>query len=98
MEQGQDLGGAATDIFVWLLGRVFARLPGWAGMRHGLKGAGLVLTADSGEGDWPFLPMVITDSGDRDRGGGVHFWHLCCGLKGAAGQGRTRWSVDRPGS
>src|SRR5690348_3603445 len=46
MEQGQDLGGAATDIFVWLLGRVFARLPGWAGMRHGLKGAGLVLTPD----------------------------------------------------
>src|SRR4051812_17733194 len=54
--------------------------------------------ADSGEGDWPFRPMVITDSGDRDRGGGVHFWQLCCGLKGAAGQGRTRWSVDCPGS
>jgi len=36
---------------------------------------------------------VITDSGDRDRGGGVHFWQLCCGWKGAAGQGRTRWSV-----
>src|SRR4051794_26176861 len=57
-----------------------------------------VLAADSGEGDWPFRPMVITDSGDRDRGGGVHFWQLCCGLKGAAGQGRTRWSVDCPGS
>ena len=58
----------------------------------------LVLRADSGEGDWPFLPMVITDSGDRDRGGDIHVWQLCCGLKGAAGQGRTRWSVDRPGS
>src|SRR3954454_21734309 len=51
-----------------------------------------------GEGDWPFRPMVITDSRDRDRGGGVHFWQLCCGWKGAAGQGRTRWSVDRAGS
>jgi len=59
---------------------------------------GLTRVADSGEGDWPFRPMVITDSGDRDRGGGVHFWQLCCGLKGAAGQGRTRWSVDCPGS
>ena len=46
MEQGQDLGGAAPDVLVRLLGRVFARLPGWAGMRHGLKGAGLVLTPD----------------------------------------------------
>ena len=46
MEQGQDLGCAAADGFVRLLGRVFARLPGYAGMRHGLKGTGLVLTPD----------------------------------------------------
>src|SRR4051812_46934727 len=46
MEQGQDLGCAAPDVFVRLLGRVFARLPRRAGMRHGLKGAGLVLAPD----------------------------------------------------
>src|SRR3954469_17403779 len=46
MEQGQDLGCAAPDVFVRLLGRVFARLPGWARMRHGLKGAGLVRAPD----------------------------------------------------
>ena len=46
MEQGQDLGCAAPDVFVRLLGRVFARLPRHAGMRHGLKGTGLVLTPD----------------------------------------------------
>src|SRR3954447_12887911 len=46
MEQGQDLGRAAPDGFVRLLGRVVARLPGWAGMRHGLKRPGLVLTPD----------------------------------------------------
>src|SRR3982751_5145181 len=44
MEQGQDLGCATPDVFVRLLGRVFARLPGWAGMRHGLKRPRLVLT------------------------------------------------------
>ena len=46
MKQGQDLGGAAADGFVRLLGRVFARLPGWARMRHRLKRPGLVLTPD----------------------------------------------------
>src|SRR4029078_11112354 len=46
MEQGQDLGCAAPDVFVRLLGRVFARLPGWARMRHGLKRPRLVLTPD----------------------------------------------------
>src|SRR5215208_5507452 len=46
MEQGQDLGRATADVFVRLLGRVFARLPRRAGMRHGLKGTGLVLTPD----------------------------------------------------
>src|SRR5690242_7065348 len=46
MEQGQDLGRAAADVFVRLGGRVFARLPGYAGMRHGLKGTGLVLAPD----------------------------------------------------
>src|SRR3954447_2673986 len=46
MEQGQDLGRAAPDVFVQLEGRVFARLPGYSGMRHGLKGTGLVLTPD----------------------------------------------------
>src|SRR5215217_7556768 len=46
MEQGQDLGRAAADVFVRLLGRVLARLPGYSGMRHGLKGTGLVLTPD----------------------------------------------------
>src|SRR3954470_5751881 len=46
MEQGQDLGRAAPDVFVRLLGRVVARLPGCAGMRHGLKRPGLVLAPD----------------------------------------------------
>ena len=46
MEQGQDLGCAAAHIFVRLGGRVFARLPRHTRMRHGLKGAGLVLTPD----------------------------------------------------
>ena len=46
MEQGQDLGCATPDVFVRLLGRVFARLPGWAGMRHRLKRPRLVLTPD----------------------------------------------------
>ena len=46
MEQGQDLGRAAADVFVRLLGRVFARLPGWARMRHGLKRPRLVLAPD----------------------------------------------------
>src|SRR3954470_21097063 len=46
MEQGQDLGCAAADVFVRLLARVVARLPGWARMRHGLKRPRLVLTPD----------------------------------------------------
>src|SRR5213596_3138377 len=46
MKQGQDLGCAAADVFVRLGGRLFARLPGWAGMRHGLKRPRLVLTPD----------------------------------------------------
>src|SRR3954464_15402800 len=46
MKQGQDLGRAAPDVFVRLLGRSPARLPGWAGMRHGLKRPRLVLTPD----------------------------------------------------
>src|SRR5829696_5938517 len=46
MKQGQDLGCATPDVFVRLLGRVFARLPGWAGMRHGLERPGLVLAPD----------------------------------------------------
>src|SRR4051794_16685043 len=46
MEQGQDLARATADVFVRLLGRVFVRLPRRAGMRHGLKGTGLVLTPD----------------------------------------------------
>src|SRR4029079_13419911 len=46
MKQGQDLGCAAPHVFVRLLGRSPARLPGWAGMRHGLERAGLVLTPD----------------------------------------------------
>src|SRR3954454_19906271 len=46
MEQGQDLGRAAPDVFVRLLGRVVARLPGWAGMRHALKRPRLVLAPD----------------------------------------------------
>src|SRR5215210_7633353 len=46
MEQGQDLGCSTADVFVRLLGRVFAWLPRHAGMRHGLKGAGLILAPD----------------------------------------------------
>src|SRR4051794_41800629 len=46
MEQGQDLGRAAADVFVRLGGRVLARLPGYAGMRHGLKRPRLVLAPD----------------------------------------------------
>src|SRR3954471_18662230 len=46
MEQGQDLGRAAPDILVRPGGRFSARLPRHPGMRHGLKGAGLVLTPD----------------------------------------------------
>ena len=46
MEQGQDLGRAAPDVFVRLGGRVFARLPRHAGMRHRLKRPGLVLAPD----------------------------------------------------
>src|SRR3982750_4790402 len=46
MEQGQDLGRAAADVFVRLGGRVLARLPGYAGMRHGLKRPLLVLAPD----------------------------------------------------
>src|SRR3954453_178178 len=46
MERRQDLGCAAPDVFVRLEGGLAARLPGCAGMRHGLKGAGLVLTPD----------------------------------------------------
>src|SRR5215213_3545444 len=46
MEQGQDLGRAAPDVFVRLEGRSPSRLPRHPGMRHGLKGAGLVLTPD----------------------------------------------------
>src|ERR671927_409921 len=46
MKQGQDLGCAAPDVFVRLLGRLPARLPRHTWMRHGLKGAGLVLAPD----------------------------------------------------
>ena len=46
MEQGQDLGCATPDVFVRLLGRVFARLPRHTGMWHGLKRPGLVLAPD----------------------------------------------------
>src|SRR3954449_11735698 len=46
MKQGQDLGCAAPDVFVRLLGRLPARLPGCAGMRHGLERPGLVLAPD----------------------------------------------------
>src|SRR5215218_9819254 len=52
MEQGQDLGRAAPDVFVRLEGRSPSWLPRHPGMRHGLKGAGLVLTPDRG----PKLP------------------------------------------
>ena len=46
MEQGQDLGRAAPDVFVRLGRRSPSRLPRHTGMRHGLKGTGLVLTPD----------------------------------------------------
>src|SRR3954452_19644160 len=46
MEQGQDLGCAAPDVFVRLEGGLAARPPRHTGMRHGLEGAGLVLTPD----------------------------------------------------
>src|SRR5688500_10244548 len=46
MQQGQDLGCAAADVFVRLGGRFSAGLPRHARMRHGLKGASLVLTPD----------------------------------------------------
>src|SRR3954469_9462764 len=35
-----------ADVFMRLGGRVFARLPGYAGMRHGLKRPRLVLAPD----------------------------------------------------
>jgi hypothetical protein len=44
MEQGQDLGRAAADVFVRLRRWSPSRLPGWARMRHGLKRPRLVLT------------------------------------------------------
>src|SRR3954470_3437264 len=46
MEQGQDLGRAAADVFMRLRRRLAARPPRHTGMRHGLEGAGLVLTPD----------------------------------------------------
>src|SRR5689334_8064252 len=44
MEQGQDLGCAAADVFVRLRRWSPSRLPGWARMRHRLKRPCLVLT------------------------------------------------------
>ena len=44
MEQGQDLGRAAADVFMRLGGRSPSRLPRHTGMRHRLKRAGFVLT------------------------------------------------------
>ena len=46
MKQGQDLGCAAAHVFVRLGGRSPSWLPRHAGMRHGLKWPGLVLTPD----------------------------------------------------
>src|SRR5215210_2779508 len=46
MKQGQDLGCAATDVFVRLGGRPSLWLPRHAGMRHGLERPGLVLAPD----------------------------------------------------
>src|SRR5215217_5496050 len=46
MEQGQDLGRAAPDVFVRLRRWSPSRLPRHTRMRHGLKGTGLVLTPD----------------------------------------------------
>src|SRR3954451_17657927 len=44
MKQGQDLGCAAADVFVRLLGRSPSWLPRHAGLWHGLKRPRLVLT------------------------------------------------------
>src|SRR3954453_5943370 len=49
MKQGQDLGRAAAEVLMRLGGRVFARLPGYPGMRHGLKPPRLVLLAPDRE-------------------------------------------------
>src|SRR5215216_6106348 len=46
MEQGQDLGCAAADVFVRLEGGLAARLPRHTRMRHRLERAGLVLAPD----------------------------------------------------
>src|SRR5215207_4393507 len=46
MEQGQDLGRAAADVFVRLHRRSPSRLPRHTRMRHRLERAGLVLTPD----------------------------------------------------
>src|SRR3954462_15587221 len=46
MKQGQDLGCAAPDVFVRLEGGLAARLPGHAGMGHGLKRPRLVRAPD----------------------------------------------------
>ena len=46
MEQGQDLGRAAADIFVRLRGGLAVRPPTAARMRHGLERTGLVLAPD----------------------------------------------------
>src|SRR3954469_8214578 len=60
MEQGQDLGRATADVFVRLLGRVVARLPRRAGMRHGLKGASFVRAPDRVSGCETSLARAIT--------------------------------------
>src|SRR3954470_10041405 len=52
MEQGQDLGRAAPDVFVRLRRWSPSRLPRHTGMRHGLKGTGLVLTPDCSATIW----------------------------------------------
>src|SRR3954454_21066940 len=46
MEQGEDLGGAAADVFVRLRRRSPSRLPRHTRMRHRLERAGLVLAPD----------------------------------------------------
>src|SRR3954466_5396273 len=46
MEQGQDLGRAAPEVFVLLRRWSPPRLSRHTSMRHGLKGTGLVLTPD----------------------------------------------------
>ena len=43
MEQGQDLGGAAADIFVWLRGRLAVGSPTAARVRHSLERTSLIL-------------------------------------------------------